>query len=132
MPKPKPLRPLDETTLKRMIRYALETGGTTLQLRPGRRPLLRGLGAPRELRFRQLSVDDTRAAAACFLAKSPVPRRLADSRAEGASPFYLAWELPGEALVEPRLASAERGGLVLHLDVIPPLPAGTQIEVLES
>jgi len=131
MPAAKKLRPLDETTLQRMIRYALQTGGTTLHLQPGRRPLVEGLGPKRALRFRQLSIDDTYAAAACFLAKSRVPQRLAGSAAEGASTFYLFWELPGEALVEPRLETLPQGGLALHLDLIPPLPAGMQIEVLE-
>jgi hypothetical protein len=130
MPKSTPLRPLDETTLRRMIRYALQTGGTTLHLAPGQRPLMEGMGPARELRFRQLTGDDTRAAAACFLAQSRVPKRLADA-GEGAHALYLAWELPDEALVEPRLAAAP-GGLALHLDLIPPIPAGMQIEVLES
>jgi hypothetical protein len=132
MPDTAPLRPLDETTLQRMIRYALQTGGSTLHLRPGCRPQLDGLGAPRELRFRQLTVDDTRAVAITLLEKSRVPKRLTGSAAEGASAFYLSWELPGEALVEPRLETLPQGGLVLHLDLIPPIPAGMQIEVLES
>jgi len=127
-----PLRPLDETTLQRMIRYALQSGGATLHLRPGCRPQLDGMGPSRELRFRQLTVDDTRAAAACLLEKSRVPKRLTSSPAEGASTFYLSWELPGEALVEPRLETLPQGGLVLHLDLIPPIPEGMQIEVLES
>ena len=132
MPAALPLSPLDEETLQRMIRYAIQSGGTTLHLRPGQRPQLEGMGPRRALRFRQLSVDDTREAAACFLAKSRVPKRLVGSAAEGASHFYLAWELPGEALVEPRLEALERGGLALHLDLIPPIPEGMQIEVLES
>jgi hypothetical protein len=132
MPETVPLRPLDEITLQRMIRYALQTGGSTLHLRPGCRPQLDGMGPARALRFRQLTVDDTRAAAGCLLAKSQVPKRLTGSPAEGASTFYLCWELPGEALVEPRLETAPDGGLVLHLDLIPPIPEGMQIEVLES
>ena len=130
MPKPAPLRTLDETTLRRMIRYALQTGGTTLHLAPGQRPRMEGMGPARSLRFRQLTGDDTLAAAACFLAQSRVPARLANA-GEGGHPFYLAWELPGEALVEPRLESAP-GGVALHLDLIPPLPKDMQIEVLES
>jgi len=132
MPAATKLRPLDESTLQRMIRYALQTGGTTLHLRPGRRPQVEGMGPARALRFRQLSVDDTREAAACLLAKSRVPKRLLGSTAEGASVFYMFWELPGEALVEPRLEALEQGGLALHLDLIPPIPEGMQIEVLES
>jgi len=131
MPARARLQPLDETTLRRMIRYALRTGGATLQLRPGARPRVAGLGPAREIRFRQLSVDDTLAAAACFLAQSPVPKRLQGSTAEGASRLSLSWELPGEALVEPRL-EATRGGLALHLDLIPPIPSDMKIEVLES
>ena len=130
MPKQAKLRPLDDVTLRRMLRYALQTGGTTLHLAPGQRPLVEGLGPARELRFRQLTGEDTRAAAGCFLAQSPVPKRLAGA-GEGGHALYLAWELPGEALVEPRLESAP-GGLALHLDLIPPIPAGMQIEVLES
>jgi hypothetical protein len=126
-----PLRPLDEATLQRMIRYALRSGGATLHLRPGCRPLLDGLGGPRELRFRQLSVDDTRAAAGCLLEKGRVPKRLMGSQAVGASAFYLAWELPGEALVEPRFETTPQGGLALHLDLIPPIPEGMHIEALE-
>jgi hypothetical protein len=132
MPETAPLRPLDATTLLRMIRYALRSGGATLHLRPGCRPALEGMGPSRALRFRQLSVDDTRAAAACLLEKSLVPKRLRGSSAEGASALSLCWELPGEALVEPRFESLPHGGgLVLHLDLIPPIPAGMQIDVLE-
>jgi len=131
MPTPVLLRPLDETTLRRMIRYALQTGGTTLHLAPGLRPRVEGLGPARELRFRQLTVDDTQAAAGCFLTQTRVPKRLANEPGEGASALTLVWELPGEALVEPRFESAH-GGLALHLDVIPPIPEGMQIEVLES
>jgi hypothetical protein len=133
MPEKAPLRPLDATTLLRMIRYALRSGGATLHLRPGCRPAVEGMGPARSLRFRQLSVDDTRAAAACLLEQSTVPKRLTASPAEGASAFALYWELPGEALVEPRLETLPNGsGLVLHLDLIPPIPAGMQIDVLES
>jgi hypothetical protein len=133
MPETAPLRPLDSATLLRMIRYALRSGGATLHLRPGCRPAATGMGPPRALRFRQLSVDDTRAAAACLLENSAVPKRLSAAPAEGASAFWLCWELPGEALVEPRFEMLpEGGGLVLHLDLIPPIPAGMQIEVLES
>jgi hypothetical protein len=78
-------------------------------------------------------VDDTRSAAACLLEHSVVPKRLAASAAEGASVLGLCWELPGEALIEPRLETLPNGGgLVLHLDLIPPIPEGMQIEVLES
>ena len=133
MPETAPLRPLDDTTLLRMIRYALQSGGATLHLRPGCRPAASGMGPARALRFRQLSVDDTRAAAACLLERSIVPKRLRGSPAEGASALSLCWELPGEALIEPRLeALPHGGGLVLHLDLIPPIPAGMQIEALES
>jgi hypothetical protein len=131
MPAAAPLTPLDETTLARMIRYALQSGGTTLHLAPGRRPQLDGLGGARALQFRQLSVDDTAAAAGCFLAKSGVPERLRRASADSAAPLYLHWELPGEALVEPRLEPLATGGLALHLDLIPPIPAGMRIEVLE-
>ncbi len=131
MPKATPLQPLDETTLRRMIRYALQTGGTGLHLAPGARPRVTGLGPERSLRYRQLTGDDTRAAAACFLAQSHVPERLTRAEHEGASALYLFWELPGEALVEPRLTAAP-GGLELSLDLIPPIPAGMEIEVHES
>jgi hypothetical protein len=131
MPKAATLQPLDETTLRRMIRYALQTGGTGLHLAPGARPRVTGLGPERSLRYRQLTGDDTRAAAGCFLAQSRVPERLTRAEHDAASALYLFWELPGEALVEPRLA-ATPGGLTLTLDLIPPIPAGMEIEVHES
>ena len=53
------------------------------------------------------------------------------TRAEAGERLYLFWELPGEALIEPRLESVP-GGLALHLDLIPPIPAGVTIEALES
>jgi hypothetical protein len=131
MPAPTPILPLDETTLRRMIRYALQTGGSSLHLRPGCRPCQDGVGGVRELRYRQLTGEDTAAAAGCLLAQSQVPARLRDGTAEAAERLYLFWELPGEALIEPRLESVP-GGLALHLDLIPPIPAGMTIEALES
>jgi hypothetical protein len=132
MPETAALRPLDSATLLRMIRYALRSGGATLHLRPGCRPSVDGMGPTRALRFRQLSGDDTRAAASCLLEHGIVPKRLRGSPAEGASALALCWELPGEALVEPRFETLPHGrGLVLHLDLIPPIPAGMQIDVLE-
>ena len=65
-----------------------------------------------------------------FTANADAENR-AFASAVGASAFYLAWELPGEALVEPRFETTPLGGLVLHLDLIPPLPADMQIEALE-
>ncbi len=130
MPAPTPIAPLDETTLRRMIRYALQTGGTTLHLKPGCRPCQDGVGGTRDLRYRQLTGDDTAAAAASLLGQSRVPERLREGTADAAQRLYLFWELPGEALVEPRL-EAVPGGLALHLDLIPPIPAGVAIEAFE-
>jgi len=125
------LRPVDEGTFLRMIRYAVHTGAQRLLLRPGCRPLAQGLGGPRRLRHRQLTGDDTRAIAGHLLGRAVVPARLGEAGCDAAQALGLWLELPGEALVLAELA-ADRGGLRIALELVPALPEGVAIEVLET
>ncbi len=125
------LRPIDERTLVRLIRYALSTAMDRIHLRPGCRPLLEGLGPEREANFRQLAGDDTRAVAEIVLAHAPVPSSLREEACDAAVELFPLWEIPGHALVELHLETAP-GGLALRLDLLRPLGEPALIELLEA
>ena len=127
---PEPLLPLDEPTFVRMLRYALATGGERLHFRPGTRPLLQGMGPDRELRYRQMTGDDTLEVAGFLLGHAPASQRLQDDDCDAAREVYLYYELPGQALVEAQFEST-RYGLAVHLDILRPLPHPHDVEVVE-
>jgi len=118
-----PLAPLDARTLRRMLRYALETGADVLHLRPGSRPQVDGGGGPRELRFRQLAGDDTRAALGHLFAALEPSVRLRSAGAAGTGALSLPWLLhwPDTALLEVSVRPAQ-GGPALAVDIARPLP----------
>ena len=128
---PAALRPIDEPTLTRMVRYALATAMDVITLRPGCRPLVSGLGPDRALNFRQLTGDDTRAVAEIVLAGSKTPRQRAADAGDAAIELFPLWEIPGKALVEMHVESAP-GGLALRLDVLRPLTDPGEIALLEA
>ena len=113
-----------------MLRYALATGGERIHLRPGFRPLQQGLGPDRELRYRQLTGEDTSEIAGYFLKHAKVPARLSQSECDAAQTLYLFYELEGEALVEAQLQPV-RGGIALRVDIIRPMPHPRDVEVVE-
>ena len=117
-----PLQPIDADTFDRMLRYALVSGGDQLHFQAGHRPQLDGLGGPRALRYRQLTVDDTVAIAGHLLDRCRVSERLQQSGADAGQALYAFTELPGEALFEARFRQAT-AGIALTLDVIRPLDA---------
>lgn len=125
------LSPVDPPTLWRMLRYAVRSGADRLTLRPGFRPLMTGLGAPREVRHRPFTRDDTEAVAAELLERAFVPGRLREGPpgAARALPWWV--ELPGVALVGVRAAPA-RGGLALELELIRPLADPASEALLEA
>ncbi len=127
---PEPLLPLDEPTFVRMLRYALATGGERLHFRPGARPLQQGMGPDRELRYRQMTGDDTLEVAGYMLAHAHVSERLKNDPCDAARPMYLFYEIPGEALIEAQMESA-RGGIAVHLDIIRPFSHPHDIEAIE-
>jgi hypothetical protein len=127
------IRPLDEETLLRMLRYGLCTGAERLWLRPGFRPMVDGLGGPRELRYRQLTGEDTAAAAGALLARLWIPAAPggAGAPAEGVLEPIAFVELGGEeALVEARFERCP-GGIALFLDLVRPLPEAEASQLLE-
>jgi hypothetical protein len=125
-----PLSAIDEQTFVRMVRYALATGIDTIHLRPGKRPLMDGLGGSREINYRQWTGEDSRELLSIFLDNAHVPERLQTSSGEAAQALWLCYELPGQALIEPHLDSAP-GGTALRLDVIRPMPRPHDVDVLE-
>lgn len=127
---PTALCPIDEQTLVRVIRYALATAMDRIYLRPGARPLLSGLGADRELHFRQLACDDTHAAAGIVLSHARVPHAFREQPCDAAVELSPLWEIPGHALVEMHVESAP-GGLALRLDLLRPLTDPSEIALLE-
>ncbi len=125
------LRPIDEPTLTRLIRYALATAMDRIYLRPGCRPLLEGLGPNREANFRQLAGDDTRAVAAIVLMHAPISRARRDAAGDAAIEIFPLWEIPGHGLVEMALESAP-GGIAVRLDLLRPLENPGEIALLEA
>jgi hypothetical protein len=127
------IRPLDEETLLRMIRYSLRTGADRLWLRPGYLPMVDGLGGPRELRYRQLTGEDTAAAAATVLGRlwAPVAPGDAGEPVEGLLEPIAFLDAGGEeALVEVRFEPC-RGGIAVALDLVRPLPEEEAVRLLE-
>jgi len=128
---PDALRPVDAPTLRRMLRFGLETGGERLHLKPGCRPLVEGMGGARELNHRQLTVDDTRAMAGHLLEWLPVSERLNEHHGEGAEALYWYAEIPGEALIEVSTRTAP-AGFALSLDIVRPLTDAEASALLEA
>jgi hypothetical protein len=125
------LRPIDERTLTRLIRYALATGMDRIHLRPGSRPIVEGLGPDRAVSFRQLAGDDTLAVARIVLAHARIPQERADAAGDCAIELTPLWEIPGRALVEMHAVPAP-GGIALRLDLLRPLRDLSEIELLEA
>jgi hypothetical protein len=128
---PDALRPLDEATLIRLVRYALATAMDRIHLRPGARPVVEGLGPNRAVNFRQLASDDTLAVAEIVLRHSRAPRARAERAGDAAIELFPFWEIPGHALVEMHAEPAP-GGIALRLDLLRPLADPAEIALLES
>ena len=110
------LEPMDERTLFQAIRLGITSGANRMHFRPGCAPLCTWHGGEQQIRYRQLTGDDTEAIAALLLEHAYVPERLSGSSAEGAQMLRLWWELPGEALLEARLRR-EAGQLAIDVEI---------------
>jgi hypothetical protein len=128
---PTALRPIDEPTLTRLVRYALATAMDRIYLRPGARPVVEGLGPNREVNFRQLASDDTLAAAEIVMRHAKAPAARAAEAGDAAIALFPLWEIPGHALVEMHAESAP-GGIALRLDLLRPLTDPGEIALLEA
>lgn len=134
LPAIQPIQPLDEETFLRMLRFGLRSGANRLYLRPGFRPLIDGLGGPRELGFRQLTAQDTVAAASALLGRLWTPEPMEEGAGDAAQALdSIAFVDAGgdEALVEAHFETC-RGGIALALDLVRPLPAGEAPRLLEG
>jgi hypothetical protein len=128
---PAALRPIDEPTLTRLVRYALATAMDRIYLRPGSRPIVEGLGPNREVNFRQLACEDTVAAAGIVLAHTKISHARCEAAGDAAIELFPLWEIPGHALVEMHAEPAP-GGIALRLDLLRPLTDPAEIALLES
>ena len=115
------VQPIDTDTLQRMLRFAIATAMERVHLRPGCRPLLEGLGEPREISFRQLTNEDVDAVAGHFLAAAKVPERVCSSEMDAAREIFLIMELPGGGLAEATL-EPHASGLAITIDLYQLLP----------
>ena len=125
-----PLQPVDAETLDRMLRYAIRSGADLLHLQPGHRPLIDGMGGPRQVRFRQLTGEDTQAIAEQLLERARVPDRLRHTESDAGHAFGWWVEIPGQALLEVAPTSVP-GGLGLRIDLIRALEDPTAVEILD-
>jgi len=108
-------------TLQRMLRYCLSTEMDRVHLRPGSRPLLDGMGGPREMNFRQLTGEDTSTIAGHFLAEARVGDPAKEASFDGAREIFLLMELPGGGLAEATLEPC-RGGMAVSIELMKLLP----------
>lgn len=125
------MKPLDAKTLERMLRYSTATAAEWLHLRPGCRPMVSGLGGPREIGFRQLCAEDTLEVAGHFLAAANVSERTRHSPSDAAREIFLFMKLPDGTLAEATLEPCP-AGVAITIELIPQLPFGEQIELLEA
>lgn len=125
------VKPLDADTLERMLQYATVTAAERVHLRPGSRPMVVGLGGPREIGFRQLCAEDTVEVAGHFLAAARVSERARDSACDAAREIFLFMKLEDGTLAEAVLEPC-RTGVAVTIELIPPLPAGAEIELIEA
>ncbi|MCP3985608.1 MAG: hypothetical protein GY723_14555 [bacterium] len=115
------MKPLDADTLSRLLQYATATAAERVHLRPGNRPLVSGLGGPREIGFRQLCAEDTREVAGHFLEAARVSERIRESSCDAAREIFLFMLLPDGTLAEAVLEPC-RSGVAITIELIPPLP----------
>ena len=125
------VKPLDAETLERMLRYSVATAAERVHLRPGSRPMVSGLGGPREIGFRQLCAEDTLEVAGHFLATANVSERTRRSPSDAAREIFLFMKLSDGTLAEAVLEPC-RTGIAITIELIPPLPIGDAIELIEA
>ncbi len=115
------LEPIDESTLFQAIRLGITSGASRIHFRAGAAPLCTWHGGEQQIRYRQLTGEDTEAIAGFLLERAHVPERYVAEPCEAARPLALLCELPGEALLHVRLTHEARRGLVIAVDIARPV-----------
>jgi hypothetical protein len=115
------LERIDERTLFQAIRLGITSGASRMHFRPGCAPLCTWHGGEQHLRYRQLTSEDTEAIAGFLLEHAHVPEPYVAEPCEAARPLALLCELPGEALLQVRLARETSGVLSIAVDIARPV-----------
>jgi hypothetical protein len=118
---------IDEPELMALLRESIGWDADRLWFRAGCLPLASGHGWAEPLPYRQLAADDIEAVAGLLLHHGFVPERLAEHPADAAHALPLLAELPGEAVLETRLAR-DGADLVVLVEIARPLPRAEAIE----
>jgi hypothetical protein len=121
------LERIGEGEVLELLREGLESEADRVWFRPGCAPLAVGHGFARKLAFRQLAADDVDAVAELLLAQGYVPESLSEDRADAAHALALLCELPGQAILETRLAR-EGAELVVMVEIARPLEFPAELE----
>jgi hypothetical protein len=118
---------IDEPELMALVREGIGWDADRLWFRAGCLPLASGHGWAEPLPYRQLAADDVEAVAGLLLQHGFVPERLSEHRADAGHALPLVAELPGEAVLETRLARYG-ADLVVLVEIARPLPRAEAIE----
>jgi hypothetical protein len=121
------LERIAEAEVLELLREGLESEADRVWFRPGCAPLAVGHGFARKLTFRQLAGDDVDAVALLLLLQGYVPESLSDDPVDAAHGLPLLCELPGQAILEARLAR-EEGELVVMVEIARPLEFPAELE----
>ena len=112
---------IDERTLLQAIRLGITSGASRIHFRAGCAPLCSWHGGEQQIRYRQLTGQDTEAIAGFLLERAHVPEQYASDACEAARPLALLCELPGEALLQVRLGREDDGVLAIAVDIARPV-----------
>ena len=121
------LERIGEDDVLGLLREGLANEADRVWFRVGCAPLAVGHGFVRSLPFRQLAAEDVAAVAELLLFQGYVPDCVAEDPADAAHALPLLCELPGEAILETRLAR-EDGDLVVMVEIARPLEFPEELE----
>jgi hypothetical protein len=122
------LQRIGEDDVLGLLREGLDHEADRVWFRVGCVPLAVGHGFARKLPYRQLAAEDVAAVAELMLYQGYVPDRVALDPADAAHELHVLCELPGEAILETRLAR-EEGELVVMVEIARPLEFPEELEL---
>jgi hypothetical protein len=121
------LERIGEDDVLGLLREGLANEADRVWFRVGCAPLAVGHGFVRKLPFRQLAAEDVAAVAELMLYQGYVPDCVAEDPTDAAHELLVLCELPGEAILETRLAR-EDGDLVVMVEIARPLEFPEELE----
>ena len=121
------LERIGEQDVLGLLREGLANQADRVWFRAGCAPLAVGHGFARALAFRQLAAEDVAVVAELMLFQGYVPDCVAEDPVDAAHELPVLCELPGEAILETRLAR-EDGELVVMVEIARPLEFPEELE----